>query len=383
MLMDEIQRNAGYWVTACVLALISTREWHRVEMWLRLGSAGLAAVWAHRALRVATIVLLAWGALLPTILHLVSLVLSTGVVVVMLQPTCQAALLRWRRPEGNLAGLHGHEVTGAAGLERDAYALNGQERFAEALPIWDELARVATAESRLPPGAAGRAQIGRAFALDGLGRHDQALRIYRDVASRWLGSSEDALRELSAIAKFNLGGTLLRLSRHAEAIETYEELTAALARDQAPGIQQVVAEAFVNEGICTQALGLYDRTIARAAQCVDLFGVSSDEIVQRQVARALLGCAAAMMLSGDVTGALETYDLIEERLGQSPEPEPQAIATTALVEKAALLARIGHTGAAAAICAELRRLHRDSHNRDLVSLLEQAESIRAFCEDAR
>jgi tetratricopeptide (TPR) repeat protein len=89
------------------------------------------------------------------------------------------------------------------------------------------------------------------------------------------------------MALVNKGVALGRLSRHEDAIASYDEVVSRFGKSADPALAKYVARALVNKGFALGELGRHEDAIASYDEVVSRFGKGDDPAVREEVARAL------------------------------------------------------------------------------------------------
>ncbi len=388
--------TAVYLVTSSAMAALVLVGWRRLNRALRAANARPSATRLNAIIRIALLVGLALGMLLPPFVHLVPLGLVAVAVGVLSRPDPLLSLTGG--PETaprdssedphqaleildeaieKLADAPGSEdQTGrelvADALERKGDLLQQLGRFEEALSVWTkllELGRDAGSASRY---VIARALLGRAYAVGRLGSGYEELETLRRIERDFADDPSERVRRIVDTALYNEAAALYRTERPIEAIGSYDRLICRLEADPAQASQVLLSEALVNKAITAEAVGNLEMALEADAAVVARFGDSDNSAIGLQVAIALIGRGNALTMQGDLDAAIEAYDEIERRFATSGPP---AEVSLALVEKAALLAKTGREPDAIRVCAQLAKRYGKSSDPELRRYVEQAQAI--------
>ncbi len=128
--------------------------------------------------------------------------------------------------------------------------------------------------------------VNKGFALGALGRSGEAIAAFDDVLARFGAASAPALREQVARALVNKGFALGALGRNAEAIAAYDDLLARFGAATEPALRDLVARALFNKGFALGTLGRSEEAIAAFDDLRARFGAASEPALREQVAKA-------------------------------------------------------------------------------------------------
>jgi len=264
----------------------------------------------------------------------------------------------------------------ADALERKGNLLQQLGRFEEALNAWTRLLELGLDAGLASPYAIARALLCQASTVGRLGSGDEELETLHRIERDFADDPSEHVRRIVDIALYNEAAALYRKERPIEAMDAYDRLIGRLEADPTQASMELLSETLVNKAIAAQAVGNLDMELEVAAAVVARFGDSDNSVIRRQVAIALIGRGNALTLKGDLGSAIEAYDEVERRFARSGPPTEVAVA---LVEKAALLAKVSRERDAARVCAQVVRRFGKSSDPELRRYVEQAQAIRRAC----
>jgi tetratricopeptide (TPR) repeat protein len=410
-----------YLVASSIMAVLILVGWRRLNRALRAANARPSATRLNAIIRVTLVVGLALGMLLPPFVHLVPLILVAAAIGVVSRPdpilaftggpeatpnsssedqdAASAAIVgiqeavRIATSEPNralelldeaiekLADAPGskdrtvRELVADA-LERKGNLLQQLGRFEEALNAWTRLLELGPDAALASPYAIARALLGQAYTVGRLGSGDEELEMLHRIEGDFADDPSERVRRIVDIALYNEAAALYRMERPIEAIDAYDRLIGRLEADPTQASEELLSETLVNKAIAAQAVGNLDMELGAAADVVARFGDSDNSAIRLQVAIALIGRGNALTLKGDLGSAIEAYDEVERRFARSGPPTEVA---AALVEKAALLAKVSRERDAVRVCAQVVRRFGKSSDPELRRYVEQAQAIRRAC----
>jgi tetratricopeptide (TPR) repeat protein len=265
----------------------------------------------------------------------------------------------------------------ADALEHKGDALQQLGRFEDALSVWTNLLRVGRDATEAPGYAEARALLGQAYALSRLGRHEEESGVLGRIEASFDDDRRERIRRIVDSAVYNEAVAWIRIERPTEAIAVYDRLIGRLDRDSASASDGLLSETLVNKAVAAQGVGDLDMSLDAVARVVTKFGDSDDAAIRKQVAIALVLRGNALTLRGDPGGALEAYEEVERRFSRTG---PEAEVADSLVEKAALLAKMGRQGDAVRVCDQMLKRFGSSPDPTLRRYAEQVRQIRRACE---
>lgn len=413
--------TAVYFVISSAMAALVLVGWRRLDRALRAASSRPSATRLNAVVRVALLVGLALGMLLPPFVHLVPLCLVAVAIGVISRPdpllsltggpeampggssevqdAVSAAIVgmqeaaRIATSEPNqalglldeaiekLADAPGsedqtvHELVADA-LERKGNLLQQLGRFEEALDAWTRLLELGPDAYSASSYVIVRALLGRAYAVGRLGSGDEELETLHRIERDFADDPSERVQRTVNTALYNEAAAFYRTKRPIEAINSYDRLIGRLEADPAQASEELLSEALVNKAITAEAVGNLDMALEADAAVIARFGDSDNSAIRRRVAMALIGRGNAMTLKGDLGSAIEAYDEIERRFATSGPPAEVALA---LVEKAALLAKTSREPDAVRVCAQVATRYGRSSDPRLRRYVDQARAIEQAC----
>jgi tetratricopeptide (TPR) repeat protein len=181
-----------------------------------------------------------------------------------------------------------------------------------------EVYELAVTMRRLLQGDSARAysRFAEGWALDRLGRQDEALEAYSDAIASFGGSEDAMARDWAASALLNKGVLLGELGRHVESIEAFDALVGQLGTADRDDIKAQVARALVQKGYQLEQLdragdaqAVFDGVVAR-------FDGSDDFSTRHQIGLALFELAAIAAAAGDAAEAVALLRKWGEKQGE-------------------------------------------------------------------
>jgi tetratricopeptide (TPR) repeat protein len=392
--------TAVYLVTSSAMAALVLVGWRRLNRALRAANARPSATRLNAIIRIALLVGLALGMLLPPFVHLVPLGLVAVAIGVLSRPDPLLSLTggpetapRDSSEEPNQAlGLLDEAIEKLAdapgsedqpgrelvidALERKGNLLQQLGRFEEALNVWTRLLELGPDAGSASPYVIVRALLGRAYAVGRLGSGDEELETLHRIERDFADDPSERVRRIVDTALYKEAAAFYRTERPIEAIDSYDRLIGRLEADPTQASEELLSEALVNKAITAEAIGNLDMALEADATVVARFGDSDNSAIRLQVAIALIGRGNALTLRGDLGGAIEAYEEIERRFATSGPPAEVALA---LVEKAALLAKTSREPDAVRVCAQVAKRYGKSSDPELRRYVEQAQAIERAC----
>ena len=297
-------------------------------------------------------------------------VLDRGGTLLEVAKPAPAGLGPGRRRAGQPDGQTDEHAESAAVRARivEASGLEGQNRPAEALPIYDEVAR-RFGESDAPALLewVATALGGKGRVLRTLNRPEEALAIYDEVVRRFGESDAPALLEQVATALVGKGSMFRTLNRPEEALAIYDEVVRRFGASDAPALLQWVALALGGKGLALRTLNRPEEELAIYDEVVRRFGASDAPALLEWVATALVDKGLALRTLNRPEEALAIYDEVVRRFGESEAPVLLQGVAMALVGKGSALRTLNRPEEELAICDEVVRRFGES---EVPALLE-------------
>ena len=181
------------------------------------------------------------------------------------------------------------------------------------------------------------ALVNKGIKLAGLGRLEEAARVFGEVVARLGDGAEPGLREQVATALIYKGVTLGGL-RHREQV-----ISALYNKDVMPG----------QLGRPEDEIRCYDEVVAR-------FGDAAEPGLRTLVAAALINKGNTLGQLGRPEDEIRCCDEVVARLGDAAEPGLREQVATALVNKGSTLVELGRPEEAARVCDEVVARFRDA-----------------------
>ncbi len=215
----------------------------------------------------------------------------------------------WRAQRAALLLLHLAECTGdplqrALGLLAEANVMSiGFGEYKEAIPIYDEAARIYQSQGR--PVEHARSQVGKIWSLTNLGRYAKALEV-----GEWAGRvlEDHAEWQVLATLTMNLGIVHARAGNDAGALEMFDR-AAALYRQLGAESEAAWLHVQQNRAVILRILGRFDESI-RASQTA---WEGLDRLGQQiPAARARQNLALTYFVLGRYNEALEQLDHVRD-----------------------------------------------------------------------
>lgn len=276
--------TAAYLVTSSAMAALVLVGWRRLDRALRTANAKPSATLLNAIVRVALLVSLALGMLLPPLVHLVPLCLVAVAIGVL------------SRPDPLLSVTGGPEATPGGGSEV-------QDAVSAAAARIEEAVRVASSEP-----------------TQSLKLLDEAIEKLADAP----GSKDQSARELVVDAIERKGNLLQQLGRFEEALSVWTRLL-ELGPDAGSASPYVIARALLGRAYAVGRLGSGDEELETLHRIERDFADDPSERVQRIVDTALYNKAAALYRTERPIEAIDSYDRLIGRLDADPAQGPQVL----------------------------------------------------------
>jgi tetratricopeptide (TPR) repeat protein len=197
----------------------------------------------------------------------------------------------------------------AAGRNSLGVALGQLNRSEEAIQAYDEdLRRFGEAPESALREQVARALVNKGVALGQLNRSEEAIQAYDAALRRFGDAPGSALREQVARALVNKGAELGQLNRSEEAIQAYDAVLRRFGDAPESALREPVAEALVNKGLTLGQLNRSEEAIQACDEVLRRFGDAPEPALREWVAEALFHKANLIASTGDLAGALATYD---------------------------------------------------------------------------
>jgi TolA-binding protein/energy-coupling factor transporter ATP-binding protein EcfA2 len=195
---------------------------------------------------------------------------------------------------------------------------------------------------------------------------------HRNALTALQAATESPSAEIAAIAKFNVGVTLGRLQRLADAIAVYDEVIEEHGDDTA--LLEQVARAMVNKGSAMVQLRQHLEAIAVYREVQQRFGDAAEIGLREQAAAAFVNQGVALTEIGDLDRAIATFDLVQQRFGDAPEEGLREQVAAALMNKGMTLAKTDRPDAAIAVYDEVSNRYGRAPEATLQRLVAEALS---------
>ena len=171
----------------------------------------------------------------------------------------------------------------AKALLNKAHSLQGLDRFAESL---DECDAALGLLKELPSGTTtsrlkAQIQFQRAFVLEHLDRHEEALQVYELLERNFIGSDDQETVELALSAVINKSVRLEANGKTNEAIEALDELERIHRPTESARLAAVLGKARLNKAALCIEIGDYSAATAIATEAIDTRPQNSPETVVR------------------------------------------------------------------------------------------------------
>jgi len=190
------------------------------------------------------------------------------------------------------------------------------------------------------------------------GNYQSALGSFESAIQRLDDETPESTSQLARLL-FMKAGTLVRMGKDAEAVNSYDQLFQKFEGDARGQVHEWVAKGLVNAagvlgrmGKVAEELSLYDTVEAR-------FGQSQDPTVRAVVASALANKAIALSTDGRSDESLATYRDLKSRFGSDPSPGVREEVARALVDKAVLVSQRGTPDQERTVYDEIDQLFAD------------------------
>ncbi|MFD2232226.1 tetratricopeptide repeat protein [Phaeospirillum tilakii] len=204
-----------------------------------------------------------------------------------------------------------------------------------------------------PPSSVALILTIKGFALEKLGRTDEAIAVYDDLLTRFGDEPDTKIRQTVANALFNKGVALGQRGQSEAAIAVYDDLLARFGNGPDMEIRQLVAKAFFNKGVRLGQRGQSEVAIAVYDDLLTRFGDEPDTEIRQTVARVFLNRGVALGQRGQSEAAIAVYDDLLARFGDEPDTEIRQQVAKALFNKGFRLGQRGQSEAAIAVYDDL------------------------------
>jgi tetratricopeptide (TPR) repeat protein len=219
------------------------------------------------------------------------------------------------------------------------------------------LERFAASVARLDDAATAREReelsevlLQRAFTLQTAGRVDDAVVAYSELADRFSGASEDAIRRDVVSALQQRGHLLRALGRDVEAQASLNQAVAVGGQLARPTVAQI--RAGVGRATELERDERYGEAIEALADIIRPWGHAPPDDAAELVAFAsVLSARAAVRVGPNVEAALQTCDEVVEHYGGSADPGVRAMVVWGLTTKGYVYACAKRYDEAEASCA--------------------------------
>lgn len=245
--------------------------------------------------------------------------------------------------EASLMAAPPNDVAAKALFAR-AYVLRALGRAEEELTVYGELAaRFDDATDLSIRETIAKSLVNKGACLNTLGRTEEGVTVIDEMLARFSDASELALRESVATGLLNKGNQLGKLGRDEDAVATYEELEVRFNGSIELPLQKLVGYALFNKGFALDRLGRNgDAVIAYDTLLARLGGAS--ELVLREVfAGGLLAKGQSLDMLGRFEEEIAVYNNLVDRFGDSTELPLRVHVSAALFKKGLTLGKLGRT----------------------------------------
>ncbi len=224
------------------------------------------------------------------------------------------------------------------------------------------------------PMEAAPALLNKGVALSKLGKNEDAIATYNEVAHRYGNRLEAPLREVVARALLNKGIKFGETEMHDEAIAAYDEVVKRYGDVSEADLRGVVAMALVNMGASLSKLGKNEDAIAAYNDVVNRYGNAPEADLREVVANALLNMGVALGEQGKIDEAITVYSEVVQRYGNAPEAVLRECVAMALVNKGIRLRDMEKYIEAVAVFDEVAKRYGDAPEAVLREQVDKAQN---------
>lgn len=179
-----------------------------------------------------------------------------------------------------------------------------------------------------------------------------AIATYDQVANRFGGSNNLALRHSTGVALTKKGDTQKELRNFKGAIEAYDKVVQRFSKTKEPRLQTCAALALSSKGDLHRQLGEYSEGIANYTKVVERFGDSDIPELQQVVTLSLIRIGNRQRKLGDFEAASKAYREVVQRFGASEAPEVRAGVAVAIAFRGLSYVQCGNWKAAIDVYSE-------------------------------
>ncbi|MCE2520389.1 MAG: tetratricopeptide repeat protein [Alphaproteobacteria bacterium] len=240
-------------------------------------------------------------------------------------------------------------TTVALALHRKGAALLDSRRFDDALATWDDLIRrFAMTQDESLRGEVVRAFVGKGVVLMVLDRPEEALAACDEALRRSGRGDVFPGPEFLAMAMNTRGAALARSERLEEAVTAWSQVVERFGGTETPQFVDDVAEALAHKAIALVRLNQLEAALAVTDEAVPLFGLCDAGSKLDEVAEALVKKGWELLTLDRAEEAQEVWAEVQRRFEGSNSPGVWNALRFALLGKATVELRRGHTDAAIA-----------------------------------
>ena len=169
-----------------------------------------------------------------------------------------------------------------------------------------------------------------------LGKPDEAITAFAEIANKFLTSLDADRRFWCCNALFNKGITLAALGRSEDEIAVYDDVLARFGAAPELPLREQVAKALVNKGATLGALSRSEDAIAVYDDVLARFGAATELPLREIVAKALFNKGATLGALSRSEDAIAVYDDVLARFGAATELPLREIVAKAQLNKASI-----------------------------------------------
>ena len=138
--------------------------------------------------------------------------------------------------------------------------------------------------------------------LGEVGRQEEAIAAYDELARRFGEDTDPALREQVAMALVNKGIRLWHLDRRTDQIAVCDEIVARYGEESEPGMSEKVARALLGKSAALAALGRSEEAVRACEEIVRRYGSSKHKETRKLVKAARQGIAIGCAIPAGSAG---------------------------------------------------------------------------------
>ena len=206
-------------------------------------------------------------------------------------------------------------------LSGRALALAGRGRLQDAVAAWDEVVRrFGASDAPADREQVSLALVNKGKALGDLGRAEEALAVLDDVARRFGADNGEGHPLAVATALVGRGGMLSSLNRHTEALAAWDEVARRFGKSRVLALEALVANARVGTAVALTALNRPREALEACEEVLERFGKHSSPALRGEVATAMVGRGQALIALNRVDEAINAWRAVVERFGKGDSP---------------------------------------------------------------